>query len=318
MKIFLKMFGALFFLISNCASANDSVARVGAGGLELLKTDNIQMVSEELEISVSKIRVKYHFLNTSDKDIKTTVAFPMPAFEGERRVIGGEENQRPLESFQIRVNGNPVSVRKNRVFLIKNVDVTDKLRKAGLTDEQIFDPLSNCLGRYQIPSNDLTCNITDKNLSVIKSLPKDGPWQIQETAIWEQRFPAGKEIEVTHEYQPFVSSGANIYGSGEWELKRLKERGTQACLDEQTLKALLRKRAIKVPLYSQEVEYILGTGRNWSGPIKQFKLIIRKAAPDEIVSLCFPGNATKTSPTTLEFTQTDYVPQDRLVVFFYH
>lgn len=66
-----------------------------------------------------------------------------------------------------------------------------------------------------------------------------------------------------------------------------------------------------------DVEYVLGTGRNWKGPIADFTLRIEKDSPEQFVSLCFPGRAKRVSPTVLEFSHTDFVPQDKLVVYFY-
>lgn len=76
-------------------------------------------------------------------------------------------------------------------------------------------------------------------------------------------------------------------------------------------------RAENVARQLEDVEYILGTGRNWKGPIADFTLRIEKARPDDIVSLCFPGQPRRVSPTVLEFHEVNLVPQDRLVVYFY-
>src|SRR5271169_3358101 len=96
--------GSVALLFTSSANANDSIARVGAGGLELLKTDKIQMLSETLEISRPLIRVTYRFLNDSPNDIKATIAFPMPEFNG---VPPTGHNERPLDTFKIIVDGRP-------------------------------------------------------------------------------------------------------------------------------------------------------------------------------------------------------------------
>lgn len=328
MNVFLKLLGASILLISTCAAnANDSIARVGAGGLELLKTDNIQMVSEVLEISPSKIKVKYHFLNTSNNDIKTTVAFPMPAFDESGVIDGVKENQRPLDSFKIFVNAAPVPTKNNRVFLINNVDVTDKFRNIGLSDVQIFDPKFTCTGLIEDLNAQAKCKLTTAQISAIKNMNTGGNGQIQETAYWEQTFPAGKKIEVVHEYKPFV--GELEFGTYDFtNTQVISETGAEACFDNSTLKAIQNKRHklsddpddpnTYPPVALRQVEYILGTGRNWQGPIKSFKLILKKESPNDIVTLCFPGKPLKTSPTTIEFSQSDFVPQDKLIVFFYH
>jgi hypothetical protein len=310
--------GWMAMLISTSPYANDSIARVGTGGLELLKTDHIQVISEILEISTSKIRVKYHFLNTSNNDIKTTVAFPMPAFDETRAM--GRENQRPLDSFQIFVNGALIPGHKTRVFLINNIDVTDKFRKIGLSENKIFDPNFSCLGDINDNAN-ADCKLTTEQNTAIKKMHTGGNWQIKETAYWEQTFPAGKEIEVVHEYKPFV--GVRLDYMSIINLDIPGEASADVCLDDKTLRAIKDKVGIAnnrgdSRVLLQEVEYILGTGRNWKGPIKNFKLIIKKESPDDVVSLCFPGNPSKTSPTTIEFSQSNFAPQDKLIVFFYH
>ena len=69
--------------LSNAAPAlaNDSSAELAAGGVVLTKSTGISMESEDLWISVDKIRVSYFFLNTTSDDIQTRVAFPVPEWE---------------------------------------------------------------------------------------------------------------------------------------------------------------------------------------------------------------------------------------------
>ncbi|HSM97448.1 MAG TPA: DUF4424 family protein [Gallionella sp.] len=314
------VFVGLGLLTSACAMANDSTARIGVGGLELTKTDHIRMVSEVLEISTEKIRVTYHFLNTSDEAITTTVAFPMPAF-GDTRFAGDEVHEGPVESFKASADGKPIHPRVYGVFRIDDVDVTDKLRKIGLSDKQIFDADFSCFIGFDlvIPPGKKTCALTQKQEGEIRKLgPVDlGHRTIQETAYWEQTFPAGKEVEVVHEYKPFV--GGRMADGGYLDLGKNRAKDAEACLDDTTRKAIsgrLARDDVR-SFYVYDVEYILGTARNWKGPIKNFRLILRKDTPGELVSLCFPGAPVKTSPTTIEFSQKDFVPQDRLIVYFY-
>lgn len=318
--------GVLFCFVSP-TYANDSIASVGAGGLVLEKTDDIQMVSEVLEISTKEIRVTYHFLNTSKSDIKTTVAFPMPAFHDSGN---GDENEGPLTSFKMFANGVQVPVQVNRVFRIKGSDVTDKLRKLGLSDQQIFDPRFECFPAKESGEPKAFCKLERYQVLAIYGLGfKDyGDGEIQETAYWEQIFPAGKEIEVVHEYKPFtgrsyLNPAMNIdEESRRYDKKRLEGvfLNKHACMDAKTRKRVVdgvEKSDVRPALNTAVVEYILGTGRNWKGPINQFRLILKKDNPYQIVSLCFPGTPIRTSPTTIEFTHKDFVPQDELMVFFY-
>ena len=40
------------------------------------------------------------------------------------------------------------------------------------------------------------------------------------------------------------------------------------------------------PYSEQRIDYILKTGANWSGPIKDFRLVVDKGEPDSLVSFC--------------------------------
>lgn len=69
------------------AKANDTFAEMAAGGIQISRSAEIEMTSEDLYISPSEVRVDYTFRNTTDKDIETTVAFPMPELSMDVRSI---------------------------------------------------------------------------------------------------------------------------------------------------------------------------------------------------------------------------------------
>jgi hypothetical protein len=76
------------------ALANDSAASTAAGGIQLRREANISMEKERLTISQDKVKVEYEFLNQTDNDITTEVAFPIPPYTngvtdaGEPRDLG--------------------------------------------------------------------------------------------------------------------------------------------------------------------------------------------------------------------------------------
>src|SRR3569833_2396067 len=91
--------------------ANASVATTAAGGLVLGRTDAIDMVSEDLFVSVDRIRVHYVFRNRTAKDVTVTVAFPMP----DRLLLVEDEGDVALPSdFKTLVEGRPVTMRVER------------------------------------------------------------------------------------------------------------------------------------------------------------------------------------------------------------
>jgi hypothetical protein len=78
----LACLAATLMLVSGTlALGNDGAASTGVGGIQLRREANISMEKERLTISESKVTVEYEFLNDTDKDITTEVAFPIPPYD---------------------------------------------------------------------------------------------------------------------------------------------------------------------------------------------------------------------------------------------
>ncbi len=226
-----------------------------------------------------------------------------------------------MDSFKVWVNGSPVCPNVFRKAVVGDRNVTEDLRRFGMSDAQIFgdadvtDDQKSALGNLKVANRSLY------------------DFDIAEIAYWDQSFPAGQEIAVEHRYAPAVGkTWASVATDGSFDGlnasssagERLGLRRNEACLDDRTKRAILnridetaanRPESLYVNLHN--VEYILSTGRNWKGPIGQFTLRVEKDKPEQIVSLCFPGKPSKVSPTVYEFREKDFVPQGRLVVDFY-
>jgi hypothetical protein len=68
------------------------------------------------------------------------------------------------------------------------------------------------------------------------------------------------------------------------------------------------------PTWEQHfLEYILTTGANWSGPIKNFRLVVDKGAPENLVSFC-GQSVRKISPTQFELRASNFVPSSNVSV----
>ena len=66
-------------------------------------------------------------------------------------------------------------------------------------------------------------------------------------------------------------------------------------------------------LQERRISYILKTGANWAGPIKDFKLTVDKQKVDRLVSFC-ADNIKSVSPTALEVTAKDFMPDKDLKI----
>src|SRR5579885_155008 len=79
------------------AAANDSTASLDADGLHFTYNPNIEILSEALSLGLDWISVDYRFHNTSDHDISTLIAFPLPVmFIGEEGNYVLPDNRDPI------------------------------------------------------------------------------------------------------------------------------------------------------------------------------------------------------------------------------
>jgi hypothetical protein len=145
-------------------------------------------------------------------------------------------------------------------------------------------------------------------------------WTLQTTYYWEQTFPAMAETLIEHRYRPSVgksvqtSLGAPNAASEPWYL----DYRDRYCFEPDFLAAIERARnaansKFGAPFSEQRIDYILRTGANWSGPIKEFRLVVDKGDADSLVSFC-GQDVRKIADTQFEMRKVDYVPDGNLSV----
>lgn len=326
-------------LVAAPAAANDSIARVGAGGLSFVETQDIRMASERLAITPESVEVRYVFENDAPGPIDATVAFPMPAFGWNAGFSAMDINNRPLDTFAVNADGARVATAMQRRALLDGRDITASLRRSGLSERQIFTTFGQ--KKTADDGDAFSFDFTQSQIARLKrlgALREDVPaWQVEETAYWQQVFPGHQPLEVTHHYKPFAGIiYTALYPEDETagfptlpRSSRMGEEGTDnACVNTGLAEgarnrilarthALFANGAKGVMAYLTDVEYILGTARNWKGPIGDFTLNIRAASPDDIVSVCFPGTPARQADGSLEYHFTNFVPAERIQVNFY-
>jgi hypothetical protein len=311
--------------VATPALANDSTAMLATGGLVLVKTDDIEMRSEDLFISMEKIRVVYRFFNKSATDVTTTVAFPMPDLEFSDNfdiAIPNPDSPNFL-GFQTIVNGRPVTADiEQRAFATDGTEHTELLRKLGLPiggpdidaalrrlPRDRWDELVR-LGLAEIEEDDLGKGT--KQLS-----PR---WTLKTKYFWQQTFPARSELVIEHRYRPSVGGTVQTPFGDPEEAKedRYPQLLKAYCVDQNLLATLERARrapgAQGRPPYSQStIHYVLTTGANWAGSIQDFRLVVDKGDPSHLVSFCGEG-VRKIGPTQFEMRKTNFTPKADLLV----
>jgi Domain of unknown function (DUF4424) len=75
MKEYYAVAGLFLLSVSGRCLANDTTAELPTGGLIFTKSNDIEMLSEDLFVSMKEIRVRYRFYNHTGRDVVTRVAF---------------------------------------------------------------------------------------------------------------------------------------------------------------------------------------------------------------------------------------------------
>ncbi len=318
----------LILLSSLNVLANDTEAELAIGGLRLLQSDAISLDKEELYISQDEVRVDYVFTNTTDKDVEILVAFPLP----EQGFPNGDDSgiydlAKDLE-FKTLVDGKPVQYEVVTQALAGGEEITPLLDKIGLNRDAQWKEGVNpdaSLASVNAAARD--------KLIALGALKNEGSeaepyymqkWVVQTSVTRKQVFKAGASVKVQHRYKPLaggsVAGGLSPqYRNEDWA----KQNITKFCIEKDWLKSfdkqIPKHVSDKNPTGYNEIwlGYVLKSGANWKGPIKDFRLVIDKGKPDSMISFCSEG-VKKISPTQFEVRKTDFEPTQDLNVLIVH
>ncbi len=309
------------------AVANDSVAHLAAGGLVLSQTDAIEMASEDLYLSTAEIRVRYRFVNHTDADVTTLVAFPLPDISAPSDmynfVVPEPDAATNFLDFKTTVDGQPVAMQVEQRALALGIDRTDLLNSLSIpiaphipaTGERL-----DALPAATLKQLEELGMIAYDEFDIGKGMERHARplWVARTTYYWEQTFPAQQELQVEHRYRPSVGASVqSMVGTDFASEKEMQDYTERYCMDAGFLraaKAMQRPSAGGTRIATEKrLEYILMTGANWLGAIGTFHLTVDKGDPQNLVSFCMDG-VRKVSPTRFESTQENFWPERNLEV----
>ncbi len=306
-----------------CSSvlANDSSAELSVGGLVFKKNSEISIDSEDLKIGTDKVVVRYRFRNQSQAPVKLTIAFPLPDIdlsEAENTAIPASDPKNFI-GFQTRIDGKAVNFEIIQRAFLGKTDVSAKIKEAGL----LLLPIG---GEEQQRIKDLPDAVRARLLDAGLLMPigadeqgRDlygGTWVVRTSVVREQVFPAGQTVEVEHRYRTSVGmSFDTVLRKSLRESKAMRaefERYQKDyCISQDLLQAIDKiagtAEANIAHLQERRINYVLSTGANWAGPIKDFHLVVDKGQPDRLVSFC-AENVKKISSTAFEVRAKDFTP----------
>lgn len=300
-------------LCAGPAGANDSTAVTSAGGLVLTRSADIDMVSEDLFVSVEQVRVHYVFRNRSPRDIAVTVAFPMP----DRALARMAHADVGFPSdFHTMVDGRPVTATLERRAVAGGRDQTTLLQSLNIPLAPHAQGIQRITAALAALPAARQAELRQRGLlgdddyvpGAIVPL-----WTLRDTWHWQQTFPAGRDVIVDHRYRPGAgSSPGPMLGDRAWRRRNAEAREDIAryCIGPAFLRRLERitqQGGEGTQLGDYRLGYILTTGGNWRAPIGDFRLVIDKGRASNIVSFCGSG-VRQISPTRFEVRHRNWRP----------
>lgn len=325
----------LWLLLSPAPTlANDGFGGLTATGLRFQHSDSVRMVSEDLFLSPSQIRVACVFRNDGPAEVKGEVIFPLPPISLAGLVDSGfalsEERLQNdnVVGFTARVDGTTVEVRSERIAIreppydghrppsagydLPGEDVTALLKGLGIPLSLDVTEVAAALGRLPQAGKEA---LKARGLAeFFDGEPPVPAWSIVVRYHWPQTFAVGRNVTIEHSYDPAPPGGVFVWPQQEKDLDPYQEELTRTyCIDAATRKALTRR------LHGREgddlagsgtavlLDYVLTTANTWRGPIGSFRLTIDKGKASNVLSLCVDG-IRKTGPTTFVVEKKDFTP----------
>ncbi|MBR0869391.1 DUF4424 domain-containing protein [Bradyrhizobium tropiciagri] len=318
---------ALLAATSWPARANDSAAELSIGGLQLVRTKDVAMASEDLRIGLDRVSVRYEFVNQTSKPVTLTVAFPLPDIDLSEAENIALPSSDPVNfvAFETKIDGNPAPLTIDQRAMVGDKDVSAVLRQFKLP----LLPLGDREIRVaELPAATRT-KLIDSGLLMPAGMSDNGRqqytpgWITRTSAVREQEFPPARTVVVEHQYRPSVGTSpdtvlrSGLRGSAALrpEVERYKK---EYCVTDAFL-AELDKRAGKsqdntAKLQERRISYVLKTGANWAGPIRSFTLTIDAGSDDRLVSFC-PGRLKSSAASNgRQFTASDFKPDADLKI----
>jgi hypothetical protein len=296
--------------------ANGAISERKAGGLVFVKSDTIGIASEELYLSPDLVRVSYRYHSKARAAQDVTISFPMPdvplddgpdaddLFYNDKIPDG-----RNYMNVTVKVDGRAVTTRLIERAVLGGKDVTARLQRDGIPLLLVKDREALL---KRIPAKVLQA-LVDDGFLLRSDSPNSGhspQWTYQVLIEWKQTFkPGDTKVEVS--YRPIIGTPMDYggyYDTGAGVKKY--------CIDAAFRAAVQRRAAAGAGFAAYTLGYVLKAARFWNGPIGQFRLIVDKQKPKNLVAFC-PADARKVSDTRFEWTRANFVPDADLAVVFF-
>ena len=301
--------------------ANDSMAGMALGGLQLIRSEDVALREQHLHITPDRVQVRYVFRNESTEPVDALIAFPLPSLSGH------ESDYVPIPypesanyvGFRTWIDGVEIDPNVESRALLLGIDVTERLHALDVP-----------LLAFDYAAVEAIAALPQATRAILRAefLIDDygyPQWQLA-TSLWRrQSFAPGVDTVVEHSYTPVrggsVSSPiGNVPPSqtDEW-IDRARAR---YCVEPALEAAMYQRQNVGeeghyLTFAVSEVEYLLMPGGNWRGPIGHFRLIVEAPHPADFVFMC-EDRARRVAPNRIEIEERDFYPWRDLDILFPH
>ncbi len=310
-------------LLCSSAHGNDTFATLGAGGLVPLKTAQVVMESEDLQISSHQIVVRYVFRNITNRDVDAVVTFPLPDLSGgdvyNEPMTLPSASQLNFVDFTVTADGIQISPSVESRALLNGRDITGRLQAANLPVSVLLEPLNAGLlklspaERKRLETEELI--VPGDFNPPLRSAGEHGwwaAWTMRVKFYWTQHFPAQQNVELAQTYRPVVG-GSYVPANDSGRSSAKRYCGGPGALRE--IAQLKQRRPAKsehdISLWERTFKYILTTANNWSGPVRQFHLTVLSDTPEDLALTCMPG-LKKSGDKRYELSHSNWRPAKNL------
>ena len=263
----------------------------------------------EVHISIYSVRLAYVFKSAAHQTVHFSFALPEMPVDANPDIAALDENSeaaglaadKPANylSLSVSVDGKKLAPGGHGRALLAGKDVTRQLLDAGVP--LLSGPDGEPPWRHLPPE-------VQTRLEASSLISGDTAlWSYQASFEWDQSFEPG-ETRVEISYAPIFDYWSDI------NLDDFPgDSAARAyCIDDGVRRAFLRKRSDD--LYT--VTHLMGGSEGWRGPVGRYRLVVEKGAAANMVAFC-PLAAKKISPTTFQWSATDFTPGPQLGVLFF-
>lgn len=310
------------------ARANDSSVELAVGGVTFTPSADVSMEQESLTITPQTVTVAYRFVNQTRAPVTLAIGFPLPDIDlSDRDVDYAIPGADPVNfvDFRTKVDGKPIKFDVVQRARFGGRDVTATVRAAGLPLALIGGDTQQRIAALdpQTRAGLIDAGILVGVGSDERGDPLYGPaWTLSTTFTRKQVFPPGQAVNVEHRYRTSLGASQDTVlrkalRDGDGVADMIARYRKDYCLPEDFFRGV-DKIAGSDPtnaakLQERRIAYVLKTGANWAGPIKNFRLVVDKGRPDRLVSFCFE-NVKKISPTAFEANLENFTPSQDLKI----